>query len=155
MHEFAAATTLLETLKKVPGNFAPNAELKLVEGSLAAAGQALVKRAEELWSAGRPLEALQQLDDVKAAFGKLPCAAAAGAAVATYEKDPAAKAHLPTLKAHRSARQLYFEAVRQEQGGDPRRALATVEKLLRQFPESAFTDRATALRSGLKAAKDN
>ncbi len=152
LHEYAAATTLLETLKRVPGNFAPNVAVKAVEGTLDAAGQAQVKRAEELWSAGRLLEALQQLDDVKAAFGKLPSAAAASTALAAHEKDPQAKPHLSVLKAHRNARQLYFLAVSQEQAGDRRRALESIEKLLRQFPESAFTDRATALRSGLKAS---
>jgi hypothetical protein len=151
LHEHAAATALLETLKKVPGNFAPNAAVKATETELDAAGQAQAKRAEELWAAARHREALERLDDVKAAFGKLPCAGVASASLVAKEKDAAAKPHLAALKAHRGARQIYFQAVSLEQAGDRRRALDAVEKLLRQFPESAFTDRAMSLRAGLKA----
>lgn len=151
LHEFAAATALLETLKKVPGNFAPNAEVKAAESALDGAGREQAKRAQELWTAKRHLEALTLIDDVKAAFGKLPCVTAASATLAEWEKDPLTKEHAASLKAHRAARLLYFQAVAYEQANDRKRATETLDKLLRQFPESEFIDRARSLRDGLKS----
>ena len=149
LNEFAAATVLLESLKKVPGNFAPNAEVKVAEQHLDEAGRGQIKRARELWAAQRLLDGLIAIDDVKASFGKLACAGTAASLLAEWEKSPAAATSLQDLKVHRGARQLYFQAVEQEQAGDRKKAIQTLDKLLRQFPESRFTDRGRAMRDGL------
>lgn len=151
LNEPAAAVALLETLKKIPGSFAPHAELKVAEQKLDEAGRGRLQRANDLWSAGRRLEALIEADDVRGSFGKLACVATAAAQVGGWEKDAAvSKADLAELKAHRAARQLYQQAVDQERLGETKRALGTVEKLLKQHPNSRFTDRARSLRDGLK-----
>lgn len=148
--DFAAATAALEPLKKIPGSFTSNSEVKAVEKTLDETGRELIVRAQVHWNNDRRLEALIAADDIKASFGKLACAQSAGALVAEWEKNPAAKPALAELKLHRSARQLYHQAVEQERAGDAKKAGQTIDKLLKQFPESRFTSKARILRDGLK-----
>ncbi len=151
LNEPAAAVALLETLRKVPGNFAPHAELKVAEQKLDEAGRGRLQRSNDLWSAGRRLDALIEADDVRSSFGKLACSATASALVASYEKDAGVtKEDRATLKAHRAAREIYQQAVELERASDSKRARQSLEKLLRQHPESRFTDRARSLLEGLK-----
>jgi len=148
--DFAAATGALEPLKKIPGSFSPNSEVKAVEQSLDATGREQLVRAQVHWNNDRRLEALIAADDIKANFGKLPVAQSAAALVAEWEKNPAAKPALAELKLHRSARQLYLQAVELERLGDAKKAAQTIDKLMKQFPESRFTPKARILRDSLK-----
>lgn len=151
LHEPAAAVALLAQLRKIPGRFAPHEEVDRLAAKLEESGTKRLARAQELFAAGRALDGLIEADDVKACFGKLACADAAAAQVTAWEKDPAHKPLLRELKEHRSARQLYLSAVELDRAGDARRAVSALDRLLRQFPESRFTDRARSLRDGLES----
>ncbi|MSR47940.1 MAG: hypothetical protein EXS13_12910 [Planctomycetes bacterium] len=150
LREYAAATASLEPLQKIPGTFALNADVKIAASGIEEAGRAQTNRAKELWEAGRRLDGMIMLDDVKASFGRLPSAVEASATIRLWEKDAAAKAFMAGLQAHRGARQIYQQAVAQDAAGDRKRAGETLEKLLRQFPDSQFTNRAKILRDAVK-----
>ncbi len=152
LNEPAAAVAVLDTLKKIPGSFAPNAEVTVAAQKLDEAGRSRLARASELWNAKRPPDALIEADDVRASFGKLACAGTAAAMVAEWQKDAAvSKSDLADLKSHQGARQLYQQAVDQERSGEAKKALQTLERLLKQFPDSRMTDRARSLRDSLKS----
>ncbi len=152
--EFASAVAALDQLRKIPGSFAPQTKIKVAEQKLDEAGRSKVQRAQELWSAGRQLEGLLAMDDVKGSFGKLAAAATAAVSVAEWEKSAEIKPHLATLKSHRAARQLYQQAVELERARDVKRAVQTLDKLLKQYPDSAFSERARTMAASLKSEKD-
>ena len=142
LNEFASAVAVGEELKKIPGTFTPQQELSVQLQKLDEAGRKMMVRADDLWKAGRPSEALIEMDDVRCSFGKLACAGTAATRMATWEKAPEAKPFLAELKADRAARQLYQQGVEYDRKGDSKRALATLEKLQKFFPDSRFTARA-------------
>jgi TolA-binding protein len=102
---------------------------------------------------GHLLDALTQMDDVATGFGKLAVAHDAAARVATWEKTPEAKGELVALKNDRAARQLYLQGRAAERAGDPKKALAALDKLAKAYPQSRFTARSEKLLASLRTRK--
>lgn len=150
LNEIRAAVAIVEELGKIPGSFTPQARLEAEVRRIDDLGRQRVQRAEELYAGGRRLEALLEMDDVRASFGKLASASSAAARVAAWEKEVDSKPFLRDLKAHRAARQLYDQGIDYDRAGDSRRALQTLEKLIRTYPESRFADRARGLVEALR-----
>jgi len=150
LHEFSLAVAISEELQKIPGAFTPQQELAAARLKLDQAGRSASQRAEELWNAGRHGDALLELDDVKASFGRFAVAGDAGSRLAAWEKLAEAKPFLGQLKAHRAARQLYLQGLEADRKGDPKRAVQALEKLIRSYPESRFAARARPLLAALK-----
>lgn len=151
--DYATATEILETLARIPGSFKPNAAVKSFHDSLEPKGRELMTVAEQQWKNGQYFDALTQMDDVATGFGKLAVAHDAATRVAAWEKAPEAKGELAALKADRTARELYLEAVAAARAADTKRAAADLEKLMKSQPKSRFTERAQKLLASLPPRK--
>jgi hypothetical protein len=149
--EFDFAVATCDELSKIPGKLPLNADVAAAARKLDEAGKAKVKRADELWTAGRFGEALLDMEDVRASFGKLAAASEAAAKVAAWEKAPDAKSHLAELKDDRAARALFEQAVQFARKKDVKRTEQQVEKLSRAFPDSRFKNRLNRLVEEAKA----
>jgi hypothetical protein len=148
--DFAPAIALIDDLKKIPGRSALQVDLLAEEEKLGETGRARLKRAEELWAAGRFLDAMIDLDDVRVSFGKLEAATLASSKLAVWEKSPEAKPVLPELKVDRTARGLYLQGLDYRRKGDPKRAKQSFEKLIKTYPDSRFCPRARIQLEQLK-----
>jgi len=127
--------------------------VKAFHDSLDGKGRELMIVAENDWKNGHLLDALTQMEDVATGFGKLAVAHDAAARVATWEKAPEAKGELVALKNDRTARQLYLQGRSAEQTGDPKKTLATLDKLAKTYPQSRFTARSEKLLASLRSRK--
>ncbi len=148
--EYTSAVALCADLRKIPGQFAPQAELAVAERRLEEAGREKLARGDELWSAGRILDALLEMDDVRLSFGHLPPAISATTQMKAWEKTAKAQPHIAALRSDRAARTIYEKGLSLERRGEPKLALEVFEKLLREYPEGRFSNRAVALVAALR-----
>lgn len=153
LKEHRRAWSTLRQLAEIPGDGPMHRDLDATRKQLFSSGQKIMEEAEASWEQGRHLQALLSLDQVAFDFEASEIGKRAGITLKKLQKTEEGKPHSRTVKNTREARALYEKGMEQDEAGDFKRALSTLERLIRKHPESLFADKARPLVDLLKARR--